>query len=215
MTLKRTIEINPVSRVEGHGKVTIQLDDNGDVADTRFNITQFRGFEKFCEGRMFWEMPVITPRICGICPVSHHLGAAKACDAIMGVELTPTAKKLRELLHMAQVLQSHALHFFHLASPDLLFGMDADPASRNVIGLIGANPELAVKGVKLRSYGQTIIEKLGGKKVHPNVAVPGGMNTALAASARDEMLKEIDTLISDAQAAIAVIKTIPRTETVL
>ncbi len=206
MTLKRTIEINPVSRVEGHGKVTIQLDDNGDVADTRFNITQFRGFEKFCEGRMFWEMPVITPRICGICPVSHHLGAAKACDAIMGVELTPTAKKLRELLHMAQVLQSHALHFFHLASPDLLFGMDADPATRNVIGLIGANPELAVKGVKLRSYGQTIIEKLGGKKVHPNVAVPGGMNTALTPSERDEMLKEIDTLISDAQAAIAVIK---------
>lgn len=205
-TLRRTIEINPVSRVEGHGKVTIQLDDNGDVADTRFHITQFRGFEKFCEGRLFWEMPAITPRICGICPVSHHLGAAKACDAILGVELTPIAKKLRELLHIAQTMQSHALHFFHLASPDLLFGMDADPATRNVIGLIGANPELAVKGVKMRGYGQKIIEKLGGKKVHPNAAVPGGMNTSLSANDRDELLKEIKQLIVDAQTAIAIVK---------
>jgi NAD-reducing hydrogenase large subunit len=204
--VSKTIEINPVSRIEGHGKVIIQLDDSGNVADAKFHVTQFRGFEKFCEGRVFWEMPVITPRICGICPVSHHLGAAKACDAILGVELTRPAKLLRELMHMGQTLQSHALHFFHLASPDLLLGMDADPAKRNVIGLIAENPEVAVKGVKLRSFGQTIIQKLGGKKVHPNGAVPGGMNTALSAADRDNFLKEIDWAIADAQAAIGIIK---------
>jgi NAD-reducing hydrogenase large subunit len=203
---KKTIEINPVSRIEGHGKVTIQMDEAGNVADAKFNITQFRGFEKFCEGRVFWEMPVITPRICGICPVSHHLTAAKACDAILGVELTRPAKLLRELLHMGQVIQSHALSFFYLSSPDLLLGMDADPARRNVIGLIAENPDLAVKGVKLRSFGQTIIQKLGDKKVHPNCAVPGGMNKALSKSDRDQFLKQIDWAIANAQAAIGIMK---------
>ncbi|MBE9514941.1 MAG: Ni/Fe hydrogenase subunit alpha [Chloroflexi bacterium] len=204
--VKRTIEINPVSRIEGHGKVTIHLDEAGNVADAKFNITQFRGFEKFCEGRVFWEMPVITSRICGICPVSHHLTAAKACDDILGVELTRPAKLLRELLHMGQVIQSHALHFFYLASPDLLLGMDADPAKRNVIGLIAENPDLAVKGIKLRSFGQTIIQRLGGKKVHPNCAVPGGMNTALSKADRDQFLKQIGRAIANAQAAIGIIK---------
>ena len=204
--VKRTIEINPVSRIEGHGKVTIQLDEAGNVADAKFNVTQFRGFEKFCEGRVFWEMPVITPRICGICPVSHHLASAKACDAILGVELTRPAKLLRELMHMGQYIQSHALHFFHLASPDLLLGMDADPAKRNVIGLIAENPELAVKGVKLRSFGQTIIQSLGGKKVHPIGAVPGGMNTALSTTDRYHFLKQIDWAIADTQIALGIIK---------
>jgi len=204
--VKKTIEINPVSRIEGHGKVTIQLDDSGNAADAKFHVTQFRGFEKFCEGRVFWEMPVITPRICGICPVSHHLAAAKACDAILGIELTRPAKLLRELMHMGQFIQSHALHFFHLASPDLLLGMDADPTKRNVIGLIAENPELAVKGVKLRSFGQTIIQKLGGKKVHPNGATPGGMNTALSNTYRDYFLKQIDWAIADTQIALDIIK---------
>ena len=204
--VKRTIEINPVSRIEGHGKVIIQLDEAGNATDAKFHITQFRGFEKFCEGRVFWEMPLITARICGICPVSHLLTSAKACDAILGVELTRPAKLLRELLHMGQVIQSHALHFFHLASPDLLLGLDADPAERNVIGLIGANPELAVKGVKLRSFGQTIIQALGSKKVHPIAAVPGGMKTALAKTDRDRFLKQIDTAMVDTQAAIGIIK---------
>jgi len=203
---KRTIEINPISRVEGHGKVTIQLDKAGNVDSARFHITQFRGFEKFCEGRMFWEMPVITPRICGICPVSHHLGSAKACDAIIGVEIPPTAKMLRELMHMGQFIQSHSLHFFHLASPDLLFGMDADPAKRNVIGLIADKPEIATKGVKLRSFGQTIIQKLSGKKVHPNSAIPGGVNSALSIADRDELLKQTDSAISDIQFALELIK---------
>jgi len=203
---KRTIEINPISRVEGHGKVTIQLDKAGNVDSARFHVTQFRGFEKFCEGRMFWEMPVITPRICGICPVSHHLGSAKACDAIIGVEIPPTAKMLRELMHMGQFIQSHSLHFFHLASPDLLFGMDADPAKRNVVGLIADKPEIATKGVKLRSFGQTIIQKLGGKKVHPNSAIPGGVNSALSIADRDELLKQTDSAISDIQFALELIK---------
>lgn len=203
---KRTIEINPISRVEGHGKVTIQLDKAGNVDSARFHITQFRGFEKFCEGRMFWEMPVITPRICGICPVSHHLGSAKACDAIIGIEIPPTAKMLRELMHMGQFIQSHSLHFFHLASPDLLFGMDADPAKRNVFGLIADKPEIATKGVKLRSFGQTIIQKLGGKKVHPNSAIPGGVNSALSIADRDELLKQTDSAISDIQFALELIK---------
>ena len=203
---KRTIEINPISRVEGHGKVTIQLDKAGNVDSARFHVTQFRGFEKFCEGRMFWEMPVITPRICGICPVSHHLGSAKACDAIIGVEIPPTAKMLRELMHMGQFIQSHSLHFFHLASPDLLFGMDADPAKRNVVGLIADKPEIATKGVKLRSFGQTIIQKLGGKKIHPNSAIPGGVNSALSIADRDELLKQTDSAISDIQFALELIK---------
>ncbi len=205
-TTKKTIEINPVSRVEGHGKVTIFLDDNGNVADTQVNITQFRGFEKFCEGRMFWEMPEITPRICGICPVSHQLASAKACDVVMGVTITPAAKLLRELMHMGQIFQSHTLHFFHLASPDLIFGPDADPAKRNVIGLIAAKPDLAVKAVKMRSYGQTIIQKLGGKKVHPTGAIAGGMNTALSIADRDELLKPIDSLIADVNMGLYIIK---------
>ncbi len=203
---KRTIEINPVSRVEGHGKVTIQLDESGNVDNARFHVTQFRGFEKFCEGRVFWEMPVITDRICGICPVSHHLASVKACDAILGVEIPPTAKMLRELMHMGQFIQSHCLHFFHLASPDLLFGMDAEPAKRNVVGLIAEKPEIAVKGIKLRSFGQTIIQKLGGKKVHPHGVIPGGMNSALSPADRDEFLKQMDWVIADIQFALELIK---------
>jgi NAD-reducing hydrogenase large subunit len=201
----KIIEINPVTRVEGHGKVTIQLDDAGNAVSARFHDTQFRGFEKFCEGQVFWEMPNLTPRICGICPVSHQLASAKACDAILGVELTRPAKLLRELLHMSQYIQSHALHFFHLASPDFLLGFDSDPATRNVIGLIGADPALATEAVKLRSLGQTIIKKLGGKKVHGNAAMPGGMTTALLAEDRDYFLKQMDWAIADAQLAVKIL----------
>jgi len=140
--MTKKIEIEPITRIEGHGKVTIHLDDEGNVSEARFNVIEFRGVEKFCEGRIFWEMPLITSRVCGICPVSHHLASAKATDALLGVDIPPTAKMLRQLMHMAQYVQSHSLHFFHLASPDLLFGMDAEPAKRNVIGLIFENPKL-------------------------------------------------------------------------
>jgi NAD-reducing hydrogenase large subunit len=204
--MTKKIVIEPVTRLEGHGKVTILLNDKGNVERTRFHVTQLRGFEKFSEGRMFWEMPVITPRICGICPVSHHLASAKAGDAILGVKLTPTAEKLRRLIHMAQYVQSHALHFFHLASPDLLFGMDADPAKRNVVGVIMEMPELATKGVMLRAFGQKIIEMLGKKKVHPNAAIPGGMNHALTTENRDWILGKIDGVIADCQTALNLFK---------
>jgi len=204
--MTRKIVIEPITRVEGHGKVTIHLDDKGNVSQARFHITQVRGFEKFCEGRLFWEMPVITARICGICPVSHHLASAKAGDVILGVKLTPAAERLRRLIHMAQIVQSHALHFFHLASPDLLFGMDADPAKRNIMGLIAEKPEIAIKGVKLRAFGQKIIETLGDKRVHPNAAIPGGMNKALSPDKRDEILSQVDDVIADCQFAIDLIK---------
>lgn len=202
----RTIEINPVTRIEGHGKVTIQLDRAGNVDQTRFNVTQFRGFEKFCEGRVFWEMPVITPRICGICPVSHHLAAAKACDAILGVDIPPAAKKLRELLHLGQYVQSHALHFFHLASPDLLLGFDSEPAKRNVVGLIAAAPDIAGKAVALRACGQTIIQKLAGKRIHPNWAIPGGVNAALSTGDRDELRRLLDDSMSTIHIGLKLIK---------
>jgi len=204
--MTRKIVIEPVTRVEGHGKVTIHLDDKGNVDKARFHITQVRGFEKFCEGRLFWEMPLITARICGICPVSHHLASAKAGDVILGVELTPTAKMLRRLIHMAQIVQSHALHFFYLASPDLLFGMDADPAKRNIMGLIAEMPEIAKKGIRIRAFGQKIIEMLGDKRVHPNAATPGGMTKALAPDKRDEILSQVDDIITDCQFAVALLK---------
>jgi NAD-reducing hydrogenase large subunit len=201
-----TITISPVTRIEGHAKVFIQLNGDGKVENSYFQVNQFRGFEKFCEGRMFFEMPMITPRICGICPVTHHLAAAKACDEIIGVKPTRTGAMLRELLHMGQFVQSHALHFFHLASPDLLFGFDADPAIRNVAGLVEKNPELAVKGVKLRKFGQQIIEKLGDKRVHPNYAVPGGVNKALSVQERDNILSQYDEMMGYAQTGLSIIK---------
>ncbi|MBW1712679.1 MAG: nickel-dependent hydrogenase large subunit, partial [Deltaproteobacteria bacterium] len=184
----RKITINPVSRVEGHGKVTIHLDDQGQVAEARFHVTQYRGFEAFCQGRPFEEMPIITQRICGICPVSHQLASAKACDAILGVEIPDTARLLRELLHMGQFIQSHALHFFYLASPDLLLGWDADPATRNVAGLNAQFPQAALKGVGLRKFGQEIIKALGGKKVHPAFSVPGGVLNPLSPDNRHKLL---------------------------
>ena len=185
---RRTLNINPVTRVEGHGKVTIHLDERGMVEDARFHILQFRGFELFCQGRPYEEMPIITQRICGICPVSHQLASAKACDAILGLTPPPAAVMLRELLHMGQYIQSHALHFFHLASPDLLLGWDADPAVRNVVGVIHAFPEAAVKGVRLRKFGQEIIHALGGKRVHPAFSVPGGVTDPLTSESRDRLL---------------------------
>ena len=161
------ITIEPVTRIEGHARVTIHLNDQGRVEQTYFHVDEFRGLEKFCEGRPYYEMTQITQRICGICPVSHHLAAAKACDAIERVEPPRPAKLLRELMHMGQMVQSHGMHFFYLAAPDLILGFDADPAIRNVIGIIRANPQLALKAVNLRRYGQQIIERLGGSASTP------------------------------------------------
>jgi NAD-reducing hydrogenase large subunit len=206
----RKITIEPVTRIEGHGKVTIHLDDSGKVTSSRFHVVEFRGFERFVQGRPYWEMPVLVQRLCGICPVSHHLAAAKATDMIVGVGpegLTPTAEKMRRLMHYGQMFQSHALHFFHLASPDLLFGADADPAIRNVIGVALQHKDLAVQGVLMRKFGQEIILATAGKKIHGTGAIPGGINKNLSFEERDSFLRgpdplNIDKMISWAQAAV-------------
>lgn len=202
--MNNKITINPVTRIEGHARVTIFLNDEGKVDEAYFHVDQFRGFEKFSEGRYFAEMPIITPRICGICPVSHHLASAKATDEILGVNIPRTAKLLRELIHMGQIIQSHSMHFFELAGPDLILGWDADPRIRNVVGLIQANPELALKAVKLRKFGQRIIELVAGRKIHPTFAIPGGVNQALDPKAREEILSGIDEMISYIKEGISI-----------
>jgi len=202
--IKRVV-IEPVTRVEGHGKVTILLDEAGKVVQARLHVVEFRGFERFIQGRLFWEVPVLVQRLCGICPVSHHLAAAKAMDRIVGGEdLTPTAEKIRRLMHYGQMYQSHALHFFHLASPDLLFGFDADPAIRNVIGVAGKYPELAVQAVMMRKYGQEIIKITAGKKIHGTGAIPGGMNKNLSLAERDVLLKDVDQQMTWAKSAVKI-----------
>ncbi len=187
----KRITIDPVTRIEGHAKIVIQLDDSGHVAGTEFHVTQIRGFEKFTEGRPFYEMPGITSRICGICPVSHLLASSKACDAIMALRIPPAARKLRELLHCAQTVQSHALSFFYLSAPDFLLGMDSDPATRNVLGVIAAHPELARDGIELRKFGLQLIENLGQERVHPSWVVPGGVGTPLSSAIRDRTLADL------------------------
>ncbi len=201
-----TLTIDPVTRIEGHAKITIHLDEEGEVADTRFHVVEFRGFEKFCEGRYFAEMSQITARICGICPVSHLLASAKTCDAILGVDIPPTAKMLRELMHMGQVIQSHALSFFHLSAPDLLLGYDSDPALRNVVGLIQQHPDLARRGIRLRKFGQEIIRYVGGRRIHPDFNVPGGVNKALPEADRQTMLDGFDEAFASLRIALDLLK---------
>ncbi|MCD4745020.1 MAG: Ni/Fe hydrogenase subunit alpha [Bacteroidales bacterium] len=209
--MAKKITIEPVTRVEGHGKVTIHLDDEGNVVQSRLHIVEFRGFERFVQGRPYWEAPVLVQRLCGICPVSHHLAAAKALDVIVGAGtgdgLTPTGEKMRRLMHYGQIFQSHALHFFHLVSPDLLFGIDADPAIRNIIGVALKFKDLAVQGVMMRKFGQEIIEVTAGKKIHGTGAIPGGINKNLSIEERDIFLKgpdpmNIDKMISWSQDAV-------------
>jgi len=185
--MAKQILIDPVTRIEGHAKITIQLDDSGQVSDAFFHVTEFRGFEKFCEGRPVSEMAGITPRICGICPVSHVLASAKAGDAILAVNVPPAAEKLRRLMNLGQIIQSHALSFFHLSAPDFLLGWDTAPDKRNIFGLAASNPELARAGIRLRQFGQEVIEVLGGKKIHPAWAVPGGVRSALTSEGRERI----------------------------
>jgi NAD-reducing hydrogenase large subunit len=199
--MEQKITIEPVTRVEGHGKVTIHIDDEGQIAQSRLHIVEFRGFERFVQGRPYWEAPVLVQRLCGICPVSHHLAAAKALDVIVGAGtgdgLTPTGEKMRRLMHYGQMFQSHALHFFHLVSPDLLFGVDGDPAIRNIIGVAKKYPDLAVQGVMMRKYGQEIIKATAGKKIHGTGAIPGGINKHLTQEEKDSFLKGADPLNID------------------
>ena len=199
--MAKKITIEPVTRVEGHGKVTIHLDDQNNVDYTRLHIVEFRGFERFVQGRPYWEAPVLVQRLCGICPVSHHLAAAKALDVIVGAGtgdgLTPTGEKMRRLMHYGQIFQSHSLHFFHLVSPDLLFGIDANPAIRNVIGVAMENKDLAVQGVMMRKFGQEIIRATAGKKIHGTGAIPGGINKHLSLEDKESFLNGADPLNID------------------
>ena len=186
--MTQRIVIDPVTRIEGHAKISIFMDDAGNVSDAEFHVVEFRGFEKFCEGRPYSEMPGITPRICGICPVSHLLAAAKAGDAIMAVNIPPAADKLRRLMNLGQIIQSHALSFFHLSAPDFLLGWETAPAKRNVFGLMAANADLARAGIRLRQFGQEIVAVLGGQKIHPSWAVPGGVRSPLTEEGRARLL---------------------------
>lgn len=201
--MSQTIVIDPVTRLEGHGKITLKTDDQGNVQEAFFHVTQVRGFEKFNEGRPFYEMPALMARICGICPVSHLVASAKACEAIMAVEIPHTAAQLRRIINLAQTIQSHALSFFYLSSPDLLLGMDADPAERNLFGVAKAKPELALAGVALRRFGQHIIELLGRKRIHPGWIIPGGVTEPLDAAKRDEILGMIPQAYGNVQYALA------------
>jgi NAD-reducing hydrogenase large subunit len=206
--MSQTITIDPVTRLEGHGKITIQLNDKGEVNDAHFHVTQVRGFERFSEGRPFYEMPSLMARICGICPVSHLIASAKACEAIMSVRIPHTAAQLRRMLNLAQMVQSHALSFFYLASPDLLLGMEADPKTRNILGVAAAKPELGRAGVGLRRFGQSIIELLGDKRVHPGWVVPGGVTEPLSAAKRDKILAMIPEAYAGVNLALSAYKQI-------
>jgi NAD-reducing hydrogenase large subunit len=200
--MSQTITIDPVTRLEGHGKITLKTNDDGEVTEAYFSVTQVRGFEKFCEGRPYYEMPGIMARICGICPVSHLIASAKACEAIMSIGIPPTAARLRRALNLAQTIQSHALSFFYLASPDLLLGMDAEPADRNIFGVANTNPKLGLAGIGLRRFGQHMIELLGRKRIHPGWVVPGGVTEPLEPAKRDEILRMLPEAYANVKLAL-------------
>ncbi|NLX18741.1 MAG: Ni/Fe hydrogenase subunit alpha [Desulfobulbus sp.] len=188
------ITIAPVTRIEGHARISLFLDDNGTVSDARFQVTQIRGFERFVTGRPFFEMPALTARICGICPVSHQLASAKACDQLLAVTIPAAAVRLRSLLNFGQLVQSHALSFFYLSAPDLLLGMDHPVATRNFFGVAENDPQFARDGIELRRFGQQVIERLAGRRIHPAWVVPGGVSAPLKSAARDEILNELPAM---------------------
>jgi NAD-reducing hydrogenase large subunit len=203
----RRVAIDPVSRIEGHGKVTILLDANDRVQQVRLHIVEFRGFEKFIEGRPYWEVPVMVQRLCGICPVSHHLAASKAFDRVVGaLQVTPSADKIRRLMHYGQVMQSNALHFFHLSSPDLLFGFDSEVNRRNIVGVAQAHPDIARKGVLLRKFGQEVIRATAGKRVHGTGSVPGGVNKHVSPQDRELLQRDLAQMTTWAQDAVDIVK---------
>jgi NAD-reducing hydrogenase large subunit len=203
---KRKILISPVTRIEGHAKITLQLDEHGNVDDAFFHVNEFRGFEKFCEGRMYTEMPIITPRICGICPVSHSIASVKACEMIQGITPTYTGTLLRRLIQLGQNFSSHALSFFHLSSPDFLFGYDSDPSTRNILGIADKYPDIALRGIRLRKFGQEISERITGKKIHIAGIAPGGMGFPLSEENRKALLAWIPEAMETVQIGLGIIK---------
>ncbi|MBK9445771.1 MAG: Ni/Fe hydrogenase subunit alpha [Betaproteobacteria bacterium] len=209
----RRVAIDPVSRVEGHGKVTLLIDETNKVQQVRLHIVEFRGFEKFIQGRPYWEVPVMVQRLCGICPVSHHLAASKAMDIIVGSRhLTPTAEKVRRLMHYGQIMQSHALHFFHLCSPDLLFGFDSDVGKRNIVGVAEKYPETARRGVLIRKFGQEAIRITAGKRIHGTGAIPGGVNKSLSIEERDYLLKDVYQIVGWCREAVHMARELHETD---
>jgi NAD-reducing hydrogenase large subunit len=209
----RRVVIDPVSRVEGHGKVTLLLDDEDRVQEARLHIVEFRGFEVFIQGRPYWEVPVMVQRLCGICPVSHHLAASKALDRVVGaMAITPSAEKMRRLMHYGQILQSHALHFFHLSSPDLLFGFESEVGQRNIVGVAAAFPDVARQGVLLRKFGQEVIRATAGKRIHGTGSIPGGMNRHLAVADRDALSADIGRIIEWSHSAVELVKRLHRAD---
>ena len=200
--MSRKLVIDPVTRIEGHGKVTIQLDDNNQVVDAKLHVVEFRGFEKFIQGHPYWEAPMLLQRICGICFVSHHLCGAKVLDDMVGVGYSTgvnplsSAEKVRRLGHYGQQLQSHVTAYFYLIVPEMLFGMDAPPEQRNVMGLIEANPDLVKRVVALRKWGQEVIKTVFGKRMHGISSVPGGVNKNISIAQRDRLLKGEKGLLS-------------------
>ncbi|NND92687.1 MAG: Ni/Fe hydrogenase subunit alpha [Granulosicoccus sp.] len=202
----RRVAIDPVSRVEGHGKVTLLLDEHNRVQQARLHIVEFRGFEAFIIGRPYWEIPVMVQRLCGICPVSHHLAASKAIDIALGIDQVPrTAELMRRLMHYGQIMQSHALHFFHLCSPDLLFGFDSEVARRNIMGVAQAYPDIARQGVLLRKFGQEVIRLTAGKRIHGTGSIPGGMNRHLTPAERDELATQVPQMLDWCSAAVELV----------
>jgi len=184
----KTITIAPITRLEGHGKISIFLNDAGDVENAYLQIPELRGFEKFCEGRRAEDMPIITPRICGVCPVAHHYAATKALDACFSVEPTKTAKKLRELMYVGYYIYDHTLHFYFLGAPDFVVGPDAPASERNIFGVLKrVGLDVGREVIKHRAYGQRITEIIGGKATHPTCGVPGGISKALNEEERQKI----------------------------
>ena len=200
----KRISIDPITRLEGHGKIEIFLDDAGEVANTYFQVPELRGFEKFCEGRLVEDMPQITERICGVCPEAHHMASVKAVDDVYHVEPTPTGRKLRELLYSAFYVADHTTHFYILGGPDFIMGPDAEPAVRNIIGIIGKVPEVAMEVIKAREMGHKIIEMVGGRKIHPCGALPGGMSKGLSEEDRQRIEEMARAMLEFAKLTIKV-----------
>jgi F420-non-reducing hydrogenase large subunit len=204
--MAKQIVIQPVSRIEGHAKVVIQLDDTGNVADTKVNVVELRGFEKFCIGRPVEELPRIVTSICGVCPWSHHLASAKANDAVFGVEPAPAGRKLRDLCNSIAYAEEHILHFFILSGPDFVMGPDSDYSVRNVIGIAKSNPEIGKKVVRNRYLGARMLEVVSGKAIHPVTAVPGGFSKPLTQKERDYILPMAEEVLEFAKFSIAFAK---------
>jgi len=184
------ITIDPITRLEGHGKIEIFLDEDGNVANTYFQVPQLRGFERFCVGRQVEEVPLLTNRICGVCPEAHHMAGAKAVDAVYHVDPPRTAKLLRELLYMAFYCTDHTTHFYALGGPDFVMGPDAPVAERNILGVIHkVGLEIGGKVIQMRKYGHEVIEMIGGRKVHPCTSIPGGMTKGITEEQRDQILE--------------------------